>query len=151
MLVSAFSDVLTMNFFWMVRDEGSWLDIGSSISHFCIASLLCVFVAGLEVLSEVFVSGVRVGGEGDREAEGEEGGGDGEEESGEKGGHTGGDRDAEAKGDNQKQQTPAKAEAEVEEEQSIQPQIANGEASLITTTPTTITTTTNGRQPPTIE
>lgn len=53
-----------MNFFWMVRDEGSWLDIGTSISHFVIASLLCVFVAGLEFLSEVFVSGVEVGGGG---------------------------------------------------------------------------------------
>ena len=71
MLVSAFSDVLTMNFFWMVKDEGSWLDIGSSISHFCIASLLCVFVAGLEVLSEVFVSGVEVGGEGAGDGDGE--------------------------------------------------------------------------------
>ena len=45
----------------MVRDEGSWLDIGTSISHFCIASLLCAFVAGLEFLSEVFVSGVEFG------------------------------------------------------------------------------------------
>lgn len=61
MVVMAISDVLTMNFFWMVRDEGSWLDIGTSISHFCIASLLCVFVAGLEFMSEVFVSGVDVG------------------------------------------------------------------------------------------
>lgn len=57
----AISDVLTLNFFWMVKDEGSWLDIGTSISHFCIASMLCVFVAGLEFLSEVFVSGVDVG------------------------------------------------------------------------------------------
>ncbi|KAI4166416.1 MAG: hypothetical protein LQ343_008072 [Gyalolechia ehrenbergii] len=62
MVVMAISDVLTLNFFWMVRDEGSWLDIGTSISHFCISSLLGVFVAGLEFLSEVFVSGVEVGG-----------------------------------------------------------------------------------------
>ena len=61
MLVMAISDVLTMNFFWLVRDEGSWLDIGTSISHFVIASLLCVFVAGLEFVSEIFVSGVDVG------------------------------------------------------------------------------------------
>lgn len=63
MLVMAISDVLTMNFFWLVRDEGSWLDIGTSISHFFIANLLCIFVAGLEFVSEVFVSGVEVDGE----------------------------------------------------------------------------------------
>ncbi|KAL8903285.1 MAG: hypothetical protein Q9207_004027 [Kuettlingeria erythrocarpa] len=63
MVVMAISDVLTLNFFWMVRDEGSWLDIGTSISHFCICGLLGVFVAALEGLSEVFVSGVDVGGE----------------------------------------------------------------------------------------
>jgi len=60
MLVMGLSDVLTLNFFFMVKDEGSWLDIGTTISHFCIASLLCVFVAALEFLSEVFVSGVEV-------------------------------------------------------------------------------------------
>lgn len=60
MLVMSFSDVLTMNFFWLVKDEGSWLGIGTSISHFVIASLLCVFVAGLEFLSEIFVAGVEV-------------------------------------------------------------------------------------------
>lgn len=58
MLVTAFSDVLTLSFFWMVRDEGSWLEIGETISRFVIASVLCVFVAALEALSEVFVGGV---------------------------------------------------------------------------------------------
>ncbi|KAF2455152.1 GPI ethanolamine phosphate transferas-like protein [Lineolata rhizophorae] len=58
MVVMAIGDALTLNFFFMVRDEGSWLDIGTSISHFCIASGLSVFVAGLELVSEVFVSGV---------------------------------------------------------------------------------------------
>jgi GPI ethanolamine phosphate transferase 1 len=60
MLVMAVSDVMTLNFFWMVKDEGSWLDIGTTISHFVIGSLLCVFVAGLEFLSEVLISGVEV-------------------------------------------------------------------------------------------
>ena len=60
MLVMAFSDVLTLNFFWMVKDEGSWLDIGTSISHFFIGSLLNVFVAGLEGLSGWFIEGVEV-------------------------------------------------------------------------------------------
>lgn len=61
MVVMSISDVMTLNFFYMVRDEGSWLDIGMTISHFCIASALCVFVAGLEFLSEQFVSGVEFG------------------------------------------------------------------------------------------
>jgi GPI ethanolamine phosphate transferase 1 len=43
-----FGDWLTINFFWMVRDEGSWLEIGETISRFCIVSGLCVFVAALE-------------------------------------------------------------------------------------------------------
>jgi len=65
MIVMAIGDVMTISFFWMVRDEGSWLDIGTSISHFCIASGLCVFVSGLEVISEVFVQGVQFSEEGD--------------------------------------------------------------------------------------
>jgi hypothetical protein len=60
MLVMAVSDVMTLNFFWTVKDEGSWLDIGTTISHFVIGSLLSVFVAGLELLSEVLISGVEV-------------------------------------------------------------------------------------------
>lgn len=58
MIVMAIGDVMTLNFFYMVRDEGSWLEIGTTISHFCIASAFCVFLAGLESISEVFVSGL---------------------------------------------------------------------------------------------
>lgn len=61
MVVMSISDVMTLNFFYMVRDEGSWLDIGTTISHFLIASFLCTFVAGLEFLSEAIVSGVDFG------------------------------------------------------------------------------------------
>jgi len=60
MLTMAISDFLTLHFFWVVRDEGSWLEIGSTISHFVIASLLCIFVACLEGVSEVFIKGVEV-------------------------------------------------------------------------------------------
>ncbi|EXJ90509.1 phosphatidylinositol glycan, class N [Capronia coronata CBS 617.96] len=60
MTVMAVSDVMTLNFFWMVKDEGSWLDIGTTISHFVIGSLLCVFVAGLEGVSHALISGVEV-------------------------------------------------------------------------------------------
>jgi phosphatidylinositol glycan class N len=60
MVVMAISDFLTLHFFWVVKDEGSWLEIGSTISHFCIASLLCMFVASLEGVSEIFIAGVEV-------------------------------------------------------------------------------------------
>ncbi|KAJ2898856.1 GPI ethanolamine phosphate transferase 1 [Zalerion maritima] len=60
MVVMALGDILTLYFFWVVKDEGSWLEIGSTISHFAIASLLCVFVAGLEGVSALFIAGVRV-------------------------------------------------------------------------------------------
>jgi GPI ethanolamine phosphate transferase 1 len=60
MVVMAITDVLTLHFFWVVRDEGSWLEIGSTISHFVIASALCVFVAALEGVSELFIAGVEV-------------------------------------------------------------------------------------------
>jgi phosphatidylinositol glycan class N len=61
MVVMAVSDILTLYFFWVVKDEGSWLEIGSTISHFVIASLLCVFVALLEGVSAMFISGIDVG------------------------------------------------------------------------------------------
>ncbi|KAJ4389846.1 Glycosyl phosphatidyl inositol anchor synthesis [Gnomoniopsis smithogilvyi] len=62
MVVMAISDILTLYFFWVVKDEGSWLEIGSTISHFAIASLLSVFVAALEGVSAWFISGVEVSG-----------------------------------------------------------------------------------------
>lgn len=60
MVVMAISDILTLYFFWVVKDEGSWLEIGSTISHFVIASLLSVFVAALEGVSAWFISGVEM-------------------------------------------------------------------------------------------
>ncbi|KAF2152046.1 putative phosphatidylinositolglycan class N [Myriangium duriaei CBS 260.36] len=57
-VVTAMGDWLTLRFFWAVRDEGSWLEIGESISVFCIASSFCVFVAALEMVSEVLVGGI---------------------------------------------------------------------------------------------
>ncbi|KAK5998180.1 GPI ethanolamine phosphate transferase 1 [Cladobotryum mycophilum] len=60
MVVMAVTDILTLYFFWVVKDEGSWLEIGSTISHFAIASLLCVFVAALEGVSAMFIAGIEV-------------------------------------------------------------------------------------------
>ncbi|KAJ2987392.1 hypothetical protein NUW58_g3137 [Xylaria curta] len=62
MLAMSLSDILTLYFFWVVKDEGSWLEIGSTITHFAIASLLCVFVAALEGVSAAFIAGVEVEG-----------------------------------------------------------------------------------------
>ncbi|KOS21603.1 GPI ethanolamine phosphate transferase 1 [Escovopsis weberi] len=62
MVVVAATDILTLYFFWVVKDEGSWLEIGSTISHFAIASLMCVFVAALEGVSAMFISGIEVEG-----------------------------------------------------------------------------------------
>lgn len=60
MVVMGLGDVLVINFFWMVSDEGSWLEIGTTISHFVIGSLLSVWVAGLEGLSEMLIAGIEV-------------------------------------------------------------------------------------------
>lgn len=60
MVVMGVGDYMVTRFFWMVKDEGSWLDIGTTISHFVIGSLLSVFVAGLEGLSELLIAGVDV-------------------------------------------------------------------------------------------
>ncbi|KAJ0289624.1 Glycosyl phosphatidyl inositol anchor synthesis [Colletotrichum noveboracense] len=62
MAVMAISDVLTLYFFWVVKDEGSWLEIGSTISHFVIANVLCLFVASLEGVSALFIGDVEVEG-----------------------------------------------------------------------------------------
>lgn len=58
MTVLVFCDLLTLNFFWMVRDEGSWLEIGSSISAFVIGGLLILFVICLERVSDFMVGDI---------------------------------------------------------------------------------------------
>lgn len=59
-VVICIGDYIALRFFWAVRDERSWLEIGESIIMCIIASALCVFVAGLEALPEVFVKGVEL-------------------------------------------------------------------------------------------
>lgn len=55
-MVLSISDILSLNFFYLVIDEGSWLDIGTGISHYCICSLLCLFIILIEYASSMFAA-----------------------------------------------------------------------------------------------
>ncbi|KAI9251061.1 Phosphatidylinositolglycan class N-domain-containing protein, partial [Sporodiniella umbellata] len=57
-VVMSLTDIQTINFFFMVTDFGSWLEIGTSISHFCIAELFIIFTILLFVISRVLVGHV---------------------------------------------------------------------------------------------
>jgi phosphatidylinositol glycan class N len=59
------TDLMTLRFFYLVRDSGSWLEIGSSISHFVISSGLLVFNMILFWISSLLVRRVLVAGLGD--------------------------------------------------------------------------------------
>ncbi|KAJ2600133.1 Glycosyl phosphatidyl inositol anchor synthesis [Coemansia sp. RSA 1721] len=60
LFVLSTTDVMTVNFFFLVRDDGSWLDIGMSISHFCISGLFVLFTIVLFVLSHALVGSVLI-------------------------------------------------------------------------------------------
>jgi phosphatidylinositol glycan class N len=57
---------MTVYFFFNVRDEGSWLEIGQSISFFCITSLLCVFACGVCAAGEWLVGDMMRTGQGEK-------------------------------------------------------------------------------------
>ncbi|KAH9925611.1 alkaline phosphatase-like protein [Epithele typhae] len=50
------TDIMTITFFLRVTDTGSWLEIGQTISFFCISSLLLVWSAGICALGEVLMA-----------------------------------------------------------------------------------------------
>jgi phosphatidylinositol glycan class N len=58
LLVVSITDVQTINFFYFVTDYGSWLEIGTSISHFCIAELFIIFTICLFWLGQVLIGKV---------------------------------------------------------------------------------------------
>lgn len=60
LLVVSITDVQTINFFFFVTDYGSWLEIGTSISHFCIAELFIIFTICLFWLGQVLLGKVNV-------------------------------------------------------------------------------------------
>ncbi|OJT08761.1 GPI ethanolamine phosphate transferase 1 [Trametes pubescens] len=51
------TDIMTITFFLNVTDTGSWLEIGQTISFFCIGSLLLVWSAGICALGELLMAG----------------------------------------------------------------------------------------------
>ncbi|KAG2714470.1 hypothetical protein I3760_03G027900 [Carya illinoinensis] len=58
-LVIIFSDVMTIHFFFLVRNTGSWMEIGNSISHFGIMSAQVVFVLLLFALTNIYTKDIQ--------------------------------------------------------------------------------------------
>ncbi|CAN8269801.1 unnamed protein product [Cochlearia groenlandica] len=59
-LVILFSDIMTIHFFFLVKNTGSWMEIGNSISHFGIVSAQVVFVLLLFALTNLYTTTIRV-------------------------------------------------------------------------------------------
>ena len=51
MVAALACDLLALYFFFSIRVEGSWLEIGQSITHFVMANLLQVFMLAITTLS----------------------------------------------------------------------------------------------------
>lgn len=61
LLVLSTTDIMTLNFFFLVKDTGSWLEIGTTISHFIIASTFLIFQIILFSISHVLIGKVDLG------------------------------------------------------------------------------------------
>lgn len=49
-------DLLGLNFLFLVKNVGSWLEIGSSVSHYVISQTVILFLVCLYILSNYFMS-----------------------------------------------------------------------------------------------
>ncbi|KAL1092759.1 hypothetical protein V6Z11_D07G246500 [Gossypium hirsutum] len=59
-LVILCSDVMTVHFFFLVKNTGSWMEIGNSISHFGIMSAQVVFVLLLFALTNIYTKDIEI-------------------------------------------------------------------------------------------
>ncbi|XP_069075600.1 GPI ethanolamine phosphate transferase 1 [Pleurodeles waltl] len=56
LIVLVISDIMALHFFFLVKDYGSWLDIGTSISHYIIVMSMTMFLMLLSGLAQVLTS-----------------------------------------------------------------------------------------------
>jgi phosphatidylinositol glycan class N len=57
-LVLALFNIMTINFFFLVKTVGSWLEIGNSISRFAIGNAMIIILLLLFGVSQLFTSSV---------------------------------------------------------------------------------------------
>ncbi|XP_010888475.2 GPI ethanolamine phosphate transferase 1 isoform X1 [Esox lucius] len=56
LIVLVISDLMALHFFFLVQDNGSWLDIGTSISHYVIVMSMTIFLMLLSLVTHVLTS-----------------------------------------------------------------------------------------------
>ncbi|XP_053099818.1 GPI ethanolamine phosphate transferase 1 [Hemicordylus capensis] len=56
LIVLVISDIMALHFFFLVKDYGSWLDIGTSISHYVLAMSFTIFLMLLSGVAQLFTT-----------------------------------------------------------------------------------------------
>ncbi|TRY69909.1 hypothetical protein DNTS_015365 [Danionella cerebrum] len=56
LIVLVISDLMGLHFFFLVKDYGSWLDIGTSISHYVIVMSMTIFLMLLSIMTHILTS-----------------------------------------------------------------------------------------------